>query len=265
MARGSSACTSRARIPPASIVGSACSRHATLSGPKKPTSTSPMVGARCSARDASPSRGGERPERRVRDAPRRHAARRARGAARRGPRWPANGARSSSIRSSAAAPLAREVPRHEVRQVVVADAHRVAVTERDLRDLGGRPGPDAGCRRAAARRRRRAPGRWRRSRRRACRATRGDRLGAAALDPAAVQRPVRRLGEPRRVGRQHHRAAGPGAGSAYRPDETAVGPARLDARDLLVDDRRDQRLDAPRPCRRAACPGRRRCRSRRSG
>src|ERR1700704_969692 len=38
MAAGSSACTSRARMPPMSITGSAWMCHATLSGPKRPTS-----------------------------------------------------------------------------------------------------------------------------------------------------------------------------------------------------------------------------------
>src|SRR5689334_13071095 len=38
IARGSSACTSSARMPPTSITGSAWMCHATLSGPNRPTS-----------------------------------------------------------------------------------------------------------------------------------------------------------------------------------------------------------------------------------
>src|SRR3989440_3570963 len=55
IARGSSAWTSRARIAPTSIEGSACSRHATLSGPKSPasitTSHNPSVAGRLFDRD----------------------------------------------------------------------------------------------------------------------------------------------------------------------------------------------------------------------
>ena len=69
-------------------------------------------------------------------------------------RWPRYGSSSSSIRASVAARLAGERPGDEVRQVEVADAHRVDVAERPDRDLGRGPRPDPGDARSAGRRRR---------------------------------------------------------------------------------------------------------------
>ena len=61
-------------------------------------------------------------------------------------RWPRYGSRSSSIRASVARRSPARAKADHVRQVEVADAHRVAVAERAKRDFGGGPRPEAGQR-----------------------------------------------------------------------------------------------------------------------
>ena len=186
----------------------------------------------------------------MRDAPRRHAS----GELEephdgRAGRRTARGARACARRCRAARPRGSTTrggagcsPRRSPRR-----GHRAATWATSAAVHGPTPGVAVSSAAASEGAREVAP-----SRRRACHATARDRLGAAALDPAAVQRPVRRLGEPRRVGGQHH-GAGAGGRLGVPADEAAVGPAGLDARDLLVDDRRDQRLDDHGACHRAAC------------
>ena len=136
--------------------------------------------------------------------------------------------------------LARERPTHGVGEVEVADRDRVGVTERRPRDLGRRPGAHAPDGEEPCVRLIQGEGRSCLDAGRLL--ARGpDGLGAPTFDAPRVEREVRRLGESFRVGRKVQPELARG-GLAGREHHRSVRPPGLDAGDLLLQDRRDERV-----------------------
>ena len=150
-----------------------------------------------------------------------------------------------------AARLAGQRPGHEVGQVEVADAHRVGVAERSDRDLGRRPRPDPRERTSAARTPRRAAGPTIASNQRRPGRDAPDELGAAPFDAERVEGVVGERRERRRRRRQPQAGTSGGPGrrlAVARGSRPTPRPARLLAGHLLLEDRRDERLeDGARP------------------
>jgi hypothetical protein len=138
-----------------------------------------------------------------------------------------------------AAGLAGQRPGDGVGDVEVAHADRVRVAVRGADHLGGGPRADTGDRGepaggVGAVGALLQPGRDQRGPQQG--------LGAALLDTERMEDPVRRLGDGHRVGREEQ------AGRARRRlaevlDDRPVRPVRLDAGDLLLEDRADQPVE----------------------
>ena len=134
--------------------------------------------------------------------------------------------------------LARERPRHDVRNVVVADRYGVRVAERGPGHLGHRPRSDPVHRRqpllGGVERERgglvdpRRPG-----------AHLTQHVGAAALDAERVERVVGERGDPFGIRRQRQAERARG-GFGERGHEAAVRTASLVAGDLLLEDHGEQ-------------------------
>jgi len=111
-----------------------------------------------------------------------------------------------------APPLTEERERDLMTEVVVADTDRVGVTERDPRDLGHRPRPDAGDgEESAAQLAVLGPVADSETMTHPTHPANG--VGPPALHPQRMERPVGKLGQPgRRRGTTRPVSAGPGAG-----------------------------------------------------
>ena len=154
------------------------------------------------------------------------------------PRCPRYGSSSSSIRSSV--PRASPASAHadDVREVVVADRHRVGIAERQAHHLRGRPrtdprhrfepAPSLVERHVGERLERRRP-----------RTHGSDHLRAASLHPPRVEPVVRNLGHRRGI-RGKREAALARRRFAQRERHPPPRASGLHPHDLLLQDRRDQ-------------------------